>query len=136
MATDLTELERYLIENAPQGQFSPCARYDEDSDALTLFLSNEPEYRQRLNSRVTIYRSMESDKIVGCRIKSVRSVLDDLGSFDIAITDGKWRLTLLFVALHGTFATDEASRGVYRTISHAIASAEIVDVDLPEPCVA
>ena len=134
MATDLTELEKYLHDNAPSGAFSPCARYDEDADALTLFLSNEPEYRERLNSRVTIYRSMESDQIVGCRIKAVKSVLDDLGSFGIAITDGKWRLTMLFVALHGTFSTDEESRGAYRAIGHAISSATSMDVDLPEPC--
>jgi hypothetical protein len=131
MATGMTELEQYLRENAPSGEFAPCAHYDEDSDALTLYLSNEPDYRERLNSRVTVYRSMETDELVGCRIKGVRAVLEDLGWFDVAINDGKNKLSMLFVAFHGTFATDEQGRKVYRKIGEAIRSADI-EVGLPQ----
>ena len=131
--TRMNDLENYLRENAPSGEFSPCARYDEDSDALTLYLSNEPDYRQRLNSRVTIYRSMETDELVGCRIKGVLAVLEDLGWFDVSICDGKNTLTILFVAFHGTFATDEQGREAYRQIGEAIRSAGI-EVGLPQPC--
>jgi hypothetical protein len=128
MATD-TDLERYLIENAPSGEFSPCAHYDRDADALTVFISNEPEYAKRLNSRVTAYLSEETDELMGCRIKGVRSVLEDIGSFDVALSHGRIKLKMLFVALHGPFASDPDARDAYRQLGRALP-----DIELEVPC--
>src|ERR1700679_1605698 len=86
MAIDETELKHLLRENAPSGEFRPCAFYDSEADALTVYFSNEPEHGKRLNSRVTIYLSDETEELVGCRIKGVRMVLDDIGSFDVSIS--------------------------------------------------
>jgi hypothetical protein len=103
MATDWKEMKDYFSEATSGKDFEPCAHYDADSDVVTFFLSNAPEHARRLNSRVTIYLSDETEELVGCRIKGVRSVLEDIGSFDVSISHGRIKLRLLFVALHGVF---------------------------------
>lgn len=124
----LTEL---LEEVVSCGQFSPCAHYDADADALTFYLSNEPDHGQRLNSRVTIYLSDESQELVGCRIKGVRRVLEDLGWFDVSIKHGRVKLSMLFVALHGTFSDDDGSRRIYRRLGEAVVDSGI-EVVVPQ----
>ncbi|MBI1900766.1 MAG: hypothetical protein HYS13_06605 [Planctomycetia bacterium] len=130
MAADRNDLKRYLEENAPQGTFSPCVHYDADADALTFFFSNKPEHAKRLNSRVTVYLSDESEDLVGCRIKGVRAVLEDIGSFDVAISHGKVKLKMLFVALHETFSADPASRAIYRQIGDVVRHSDL-EVQVP-----
>jgi hypothetical protein len=131
MATDAADLKRYLEENAPTGEFTPCAHYDADADALTFYFSNEPDYARRLNSRVTIYLSEESNELVGCRVKGVRAVLEDIGAFDVSISHRKVKLKMLFVALHGSFSTDPDARSVYRHIGRVVGNTDL-EVDLPE----
>ncbi|MEX2118784.1 MAG: hypothetical protein WD847_04165 [Pirellulales bacterium] len=130
MATEETNLGDFLEQNAPTGEFAPCAHYDRDADALTLYVGNEPEHGRRLNSRVTIYISDETGELVGCRIKGVRAVLEDVGSFDIAISLGKVKLKILFAALHGPFSTDPDSREVYRRLGKALHDSDI-ELEVP-----
>lgn len=131
MAIDKTGLTHLLHENAPVGEFRPCAFYDSESDALTVYFSNEPDHGRRLNSRVTVYLSDETEDLVGCRIKGVRMVLDDIGSFDVSISHGRMKLKMLFVALHGTFATDEDGRSLYRRLGEAFSQTDL-EVEVPQ----
>ncbi|MCA9093871.1 MAG: hypothetical protein KDA68_10315 [Planctomycetaceae bacterium] len=80
-------------------------------------ISNEPEYRKRINSRVTVYLSDKDNHLVGCKVKGIRRVVDDIKWFDTHITDGKVKLSFLFVSLHGAFDDDEDARKFYRTLS-------------------
>lgn len=130
MATNWKEMSDYFAEMTAGREFEPCAHYDADADSLTFFLSNEPEHAKRLNSRVTIYLSDESDELVGCRIKGVRSVLEDIGSFDVSISHGKVKLRLLFVALHGVFSPDPDARDIFRQIGQAIGQSDL-ELELP-----
>lgn len=131
MATDSKEMSNYFSEMTAGKEFKPCAHYDADADTVTVFLSNEPEYAKRLNSRVTIYLSDENDQLVGCRVKGVRSVLEDIGSFDVSISHGKVKLRMLFVALHGVFSPDPHARDVYRKIGQATRQSDL-ELELPE----
>lgn len=131
MATKWEDM-KVEFQRATSGRtFQPCAHYDQDADAITFFFSNEAEYRQRLNSRVTIYLSDETNELVGCRIKGVRSVLEDIGSFDVSISHGKIKLKMLFVALHAAFDTDVDARSIFRVIGRAVAESD-VELDIPE----
>ena len=59
MATEWTDMESSFNEMTEGRECSPTAHYDSDADALTFFLSNQPEHRKRLNSRVTIFGSSD-----------------------------------------------------------------------------
>jgi hypothetical protein len=45
------------------------------ADAVNVYFSNERDYSQRLTDRVTVFRSIETDEIVGCRIKGVAEII-------------------------------------------------------------
>lgn len=131
MATDWNEMRDNFLGETAGKTFRPCAHYDPDSDCVTFYFSNEPDYAKRLNSRVTIYLSDESDELVGCRVKGVRAVLEDIGSFDVSISHGKVKLTILFVAFHAVFGSDPESRNVYRKIGQAASESDL-ELELPE----
>lgn len=134
MATNLSDLIANFEQETAGQEFQPYAYYDADSDALMFFISNEPEHGKRLNSRVTIYLSDETDELVGCRIKGVHSVLEDIGSFDVSISHRKIKLTMLFAALHGKFAEEPESRNMYRHIGRHVGKSDL-EIDLPDQAV-
>lgn len=119
MATRWDELKSEFQKQTADRTFQPCAHYDVDADALTFYFRNDPDHGQRLNSRVTVYYSDDTDELVGCRIKGVRSVLEDIGWFDVSIRHNKIKLDILIVAFHAVFALDTSSREVYRQIGEA-----------------
>jgi hypothetical protein len=131
MATEWSEMKAHFSDETIGRAFEPCAHYDADSDAVTFYFSNEPDYGKRLNSRVTIYLSDETDELVGCRVKGVRTVLEDIGSFDVSISHGKVKLTMLFAAFHGVFGSDADSRTAYRRIGQAATESDL-ELELPE----
>jgi len=134
MAIDSTDLKKHFEENAPQSDFVPCAHYDSDSDAVTFYFSNEPDYRKRLNTRVTIYLSDATHELVGCRIKGVRRVLEDIGWFDVSIKHGRARLDILFLPLHEAFADDEDARQFYRKLGDMARRFQVeIEFDGAEP---
>jgi len=106
----------FLKQNSPSGKFKPHAFYSEASDSLTFYFSDEPDYAERLHSRVTVFYSMKDRQLVGCRIKNVKRVLDDVGSFPVEINHGGAQVTMLFLAFRGNvFETDEA-REIWKTL--------------------
>lgn len=131
MATDWIEMKAHFLEESSGKKFVPCAHYDPDSDCVTFYFSNEPDHGKRLNSRVTIYLSDESNELLGCRVKGVRSVLEDIGSFDVSISHGRVKLTMLFVAFHAVFGSDSDSRIAYRKIGQAASDSDL-DLEIPE----
>lgn len=135
MAEDTAELKTLLSSVRPdEGEFTPCAYYGPEEDALVFYFRNDPDYAKRLNSRVTLYLSLASNELVGCQIKGVKRVLDDIGWFDVSISHGKVKLKLLFVALHATIPDDPESRSLYRRLGEAASQTELeVEVQSPAP---
>lgn len=107
------------------GPFEPVAYFGAEEDALLFYFRNEPDYAKRLNSRVTAYLAMSDDSLVGCQIKGVQSAIDDLGAFDISLSDGKTKLRMLFMAFWGTVADDPEARSVFREVVKAAAQADL-----------
>jgi hypothetical protein len=118
-----------LMNSATEGKFEPYAYYGCEEDALTFYFNPAADYARRINSRVTVFLSLETNELVGCQIKSVRHVLEDIGWFDVAIKTGKVRLDLLFVACHADF-DDPDARSIYRQIGQHVKDAGI-EVDVP-----
>jgi len=113
-----------VIDKAQEGAFKPYACYGSEEDALTFYFKEDADYARRLNSRITIFLSQETNELVGCQIKSIRHVLEDLGWFDVDIQHGKVKLSLLFVACHAEFE-EPAARQYYRQIGNRVRETDI-----------
>ena len=53
------------------GKFQPYHYYSKESDTLTAYFSDDADYLKRLNEHVTLYLSLETDDIVGIRVKGI-----------------------------------------------------------------
>jgi hypothetical protein len=124
-------LIEYVRTHSAAGEFKPCAFYGDEEDALVFYFRNDPDYAKRINRRVTLYLSMETNELVGCQIKEVRSVLEDIGAFDIKIKHGKVKLSLILLPFLGTVLDDPNARQLYRELGRA-ASEYDPEVSLPE----
>lgn len=119
MAEEPRDLIEFVKEYEGEGEFRPYAYYGEEEDAFTFYFREAADYAKRLNSRVTVFLSLDDHELVGCQIKSVRSVLDDLGRFDVSIEDHKGtKLSMLFWAFRGTIEDPEAEE-LYRSVVKA-----------------
>lgn len=128
---DSEALIDYISRHTTSGEFRPCAYYGGEEDALVFYFRNEPDYAKRLNRRVTIYLSMETDELVGCQIKEVRSVLEDIGAFDVKIEHGKIKLSVVLLPFLGTVLDDPDARRLYRELGRAAAEYD-PEISLPE----
>jgi hypothetical protein len=105
MAQTLTE---YLQANRP-GEFRAVPQYFPSGDYLTYFVSDERCHAKRLDDIVTVYLANDSDRLVGCKVKGVRHILDQAGAFGVGVDGGDGiRLGLFFFA---AAAPDRADRG-------------------------
>ena len=94
------ELKQFLKDNAPAKTFVPYHYRNEQSDTLTVYFEGDADYSKRLSDHVTLYLSLETDEIVGCRIKGISGLLEDLPNY-IRIKEGDVELAMLFFAFRG-----------------------------------
>ena len=95
-----SDIGRILKECAPQGSFQPYSYHSKEADALTVHFRPDADYSKRLTDHVTLLLSMESDEIVGCRIKGLSGIVAAIPNF-IDIKLGDLRLSLLFLPFYG-----------------------------------
>lgn len=131
MADDSNALASYIKSRRVSGEFTPCSYYGPDEDALMFYFRNDPDYAKRINKWLTLYLSMESDELVGCQIKGVARVLEDIGSFGIDVTHKTVKLTIVFLAFLGAASDDPEARDYYRQLGEA-ASETDSDLEVPE----
>lgn len=76
-----------FVESAPDrdGPFKPFVYHDRDNDLIEFFLSNENYYGKRVDGRLTLYLSQESDEIVGCLIEGVE--IEETGTLETEPVD-------------------------------------------------
>jgi hypothetical protein len=95
-----SELMRFLKENPPAKQFVPYSYLSKEADALTVYFEGDADYSKRLNDHITLYLSLETDEIVGCRIKGISSILKDLPHY-LQVKHGGIELSVIFFAFRG-----------------------------------
>lgn len=81
------------------GDFEPRPFYDGTSDCVTLFVSPDESYRERVDHFLTVYRSVKTNEVVGCHIKDVRKVLDVVRAFNIGIQTSGVTIGLLLLGV-------------------------------------
>lgn len=126
MANELTE---YLKTHPAQG-FTARPQYFADGDFVSFFLADERCYARRVDSLLTLYHSMETHEIVGCKIKGVRRLLQMLGHFGAMIEDGEGTvLGLLFLAA-ASLTNDPSQKEEYEKIGQRIGQTRIEKSEL------
>ncbi len=131
MADQARELVDYIKSHPPEGDFSPCAYYGAEEDSLMFYFRNDPDYAKRLNSRVTVYLSMEDQELVGCQIKGVGRILRELGELDLTIRHGRIKLKIVLLAVMAPMVESEDTRQIYRELYRRATETD-VDLELPE----
>ena len=109
------DLIKLLQDNPATETFQPYCFISKEADTLTAYFADVADYSKRLNDHVTLYLSLESNDIVGCRIKSIRGILDDLPNY-IEIKHGKVQLSIIFLAFRGC---DKEKETINRLASEA-----------------
>lgn len=120
MAAESVDLNDFLDKTRLDGDFKPYMYYGQEEDSLTLYFKPDADYARRLNSRVTAFYSLEDNSLVGCSIKSIRRVLDDIKWFDVQIEDEQSKLKMLFVAHLG--AATEEDRVTFQEIARHLSN--------------
>jgi hypothetical protein len=95
-----SELIAYLEANPPAKKFVPYCYRNLASDALTFYFEGDADYSERLSDHVTLYRSLETKELVGCRIKGIAGIIEDLPNFVKVRHDGI-ELSVLIFAFRG-----------------------------------
>jgi hypothetical protein len=57
-------------------EFIPRPHYFQDGDYVTYFATDELAFEERIDQLLTIYRCMETNALIGCKIKGVRRILE------------------------------------------------------------
>jgi hypothetical protein len=96
------ELNDYLRGREPQG-FTRHPFYSSDGDTLTYYFEPDEAYSQRVDDLLTVYKSVQTDRLVGCKIKGVLHLVERLKNFGFALSpeDEMLRLNLLFLSAVG-----------------------------------
>ena len=110
MAEDLMS---YLDGREATG-FEPRPFYSPDGDFLTFYFREDDHYAERVDELLTVYLSMDTQELVGCKIKGVRRILDTLGKLGVLVDDGEVKMSFLF--LSGAFSREDARRKRYEEI--------------------
>lgn len=128
MATTTTDLMEFLKANPPANQFVPFCFISREADALTVYFEGDPDYSKRLNDHLTLFLSLETNEIVGCRIKGISGILSDLPNYIHANYDGT-PLSVLFLPFRGG-ATDDDTRRTLNELAKVASEKKMV----LEPC--
>ena len=129
MANDRDALMSYVKSRRVSDSFTPCAYYGPEEDALMFYFRNDPDYSRRINKWLTLYLAMDSDELVGCQVKGVGRVLEDIGSFGVDVTHKKVNVRIIFLAFLGAAIDDPKARDIYKQLGEAAADSE---VEVPE----
>jgi len=109
--------------DASPAAFSPTPHYDPDSDSLSIFVSDDESFRERIDELLTVYRSFRTKEVVGCHVKHVRKILDTVHMFQLGIESRTITIGLILMGLRVTTEGDQAvvKNATYREIIRPIA---------------
>ena len=81
-------------------EFKPYYLLSEQADAMTVYLKPDADYSKRLCDHVTLLLSLDTPEIVGCRIKGIRDILQDLPNY-IKVSHEGVKLSAVFLPFGG-----------------------------------
>ena len=114
MAADLKQM---LEDEVGNGEFRPYCITSAEADALTAYFKGDADYSQRLTDHVTLFRSLDTNEIVGCRIKGISGILEDLPNF-LHVDDHGTKLSMIFWSFRGG-VDDDQLRNAFKQLAAA-----------------
>jgi len=106
----LEQLKQVKVES----EFRPYVERSPAADAINVYFKGDRDYSKRLTDHVTLYLSLDSDEIVGCRIKGISALLKDLPNY-IDVNHGGAKLSIIFLSFIG--GVDEKVREALNTLA-------------------
>lgn len=100
-----TKLMNELFEGI-SSKFSPYVECCQEADAINVYFHPDADYSKRLTDHVTLFISIDTGRLVGCRIKGIAGILEDLPNY-IHVDDGEIKLRLIFWSFRGSVETPE-----------------------------
>ena len=88
-------LNDYLKTHPPQG-FRAVPHYFPVGDYVTYYFRDERCYEERVDDLLTVYLSMTTNEVVGCKIKGVKHILRTAGEFSVTLPGGPQKLGFFF----------------------------------------
>jgi hypothetical protein len=81
-------------------------------DYLTFFAGESRCFAVRVNELLTVYLSTEDDSLVGCKVKGVARVMEQLKAMHVVVSDGSITLGLFFVSVAAITEEENTRRKV------------------------
>lgn len=81
----------------PKGEFRPTPFICEESDSLTLYFENQPSYGDRIDNFLTVFKSFESDEVVGFELKGIARKMRDLHAMIINAKTARVHVRLIIM---------------------------------------
>lgn len=101
----------------PSSPFAPFYDLNKASDTLTICFDAYGDYSERIGDQLTLYRSLKTNAVVGCRIKGISLLLDDLPNY-VQINQGCVDLSIVLLAIRGS-AANKAERETINSLARA-----------------
>jgi hypothetical protein len=112
---EIRDVETLFAEEPVASEFTPYVDYGKEADALNVYFRPDADYSKRLTDHITLFLSLETYEIVGCRIKGVAGILEDLPNY-IDIDHGGVKLSILFWSFRGGIE-DERIRQAFNELA-------------------
>jgi hypothetical protein len=129
----------FEIAGEPVEHFEPYVFNNTDGDCIEFFVSQDNYYGEWIDTYLTVYRSQETDEIVGFVISNVKRILDRLSeqksAMAFVIDGGKAKLRSLLVSLFTNRKPDtdqnwERIVREYRKVAEIAESNKLDEVEL------
>lgn len=121
-----SELNQFLHDQVDGKElpFTPYCDVHPDADVLTVFYKPDAYYSKRLTDHVTLYLALDPSRgIVGCRIKGISGLLEDLPNY-IAVDHGGIKLSLILLSFRGG-TEDEQIKAAFNELAKAAGDLEL-----------
>lgn len=91
------------------------AHYSHQGDLVIYYFRNAASYAQRVDELLTVFRSFETNELVGCKIKGIQNILRTAGTFGVNADHGQVELNF-FIFIGAATASDESQVKCYEEL--------------------
>ena len=121
-----SELKEFIRANRPT-DFTSTPVFCKEGDFLAFFMEDADHYAHRVDHLLTVYLEMDSNRLVGFKVKGVRRMIRALGKLNIirTVPDGNQRLKLSVLLLPGMMIATREQLEHYEGIEEAAADLEL-----------
>ncbi len=71
-----TDVIQFLRDHPVAEKFIPYCDYSKKGDAMNVYFTGDADYSKRLNEKITLFISIDTGEVVGCRIKGIRDICE------------------------------------------------------------